>query len=153
MKSQQDRTKIREALAMLAAAHADAVAQTQRAIEELTKALEHSPILQGEPPAATTAGRGGPRADRETLSVAWRGRSCFLGNTLLFWFFERLARSPNRYVSHVDLLADVWGGQRGASTIRGVAKRLRGQLTAAGMPELARAIDGSATGYYGLMLV
>ena len=33
MKTQQDRRKIREALAVLAAAHANAVAKIQRAIE------------------------------------------------------------------------------------------------------------------------
>ena len=94
-----------------------------------------------------------PVVDRTTFTVSWRGRTCRLGNTLLFWLFYRLARSTNCYVAHVDLLDDVWHGAREASTIRGVVKRLRDQLTAAGMEGLASAIDGSVSGYYGLMIV
>lgn len=70
MRPQQDRRKIREALATLAAAHADAVAQTQRAIEQLATALEQSPALQGEAAAGAAAGRRGPRADRSVLRLS-----------------------------------------------------------------------------------
>ncbi len=104
-------------------------------------------------PLRTPVKQGRPTVDRETLSVSWKNHTCFLGNTLLLLFFERLARSPNRYVSHLDLLDEVWGGERKASTIRGVAKRLRDRFQEAGMGKLAKAIDGSVTGYYGLKLV
>jgi hypothetical protein len=52
----------------------------------------------------------------------------------------------------VDLLEDVWGGERQAATIRGVVKRLRERLRENGMQQLADAIDGSVRGHYGLML-
>jgi DNA-binding response OmpR family regulator len=94
-----------------------------------------------------------PQVDRGTLTISWRGKTCCLGNTLLFLFFERIARSPNRYVPHVDLLDDVWGGHREPATIRGVVKRLRNRLAESGMGDLAKAIDGSVSGHYGLILV
>ncbi|MCG8449538.1 MAG: helix-turn-helix domain-containing protein, partial [Pirellulales bacterium] len=147
--SQSKKEKIREALATLATAHAQAVAEIQKAINGL------SLVLELEEQFDNSFGRRGkrshrPRADRDTLSIIWKGKSCFFGYTLLFLFFERLARSPNSYVSHIDLLEDVWGGDRGASTIRGVAKRLRDRLHEEGMGQVADAIDGSVTGYYGL---
>lgn len=144
--------QIREALATLAAVHAHAVAEIERAIDGLSCVLEieeQSDDNFNQKVKQELA----PRADRETLSIVWKNKSCFLGNTLLFLFFERLALSPNRYVSHVDLLEDVWGGEREPSTIRGVAKRLRDRLQKEGMGQLAEAIDGNVRGYYGLKLV
>jgi DNA-binding response OmpR family regulator len=141
--------QIREALAALAAVHANAVSEIEGAIEVLSYVLE----IQERSEGAGGSGRHRPRVDRETLSIKWKNRSCFLGNTLLFLFFERLARSPNRYVSYQDLLEEVWGGDRKESTIRGVAKRLRDRLQESEMSQLAQAIDGSVTGHYGLKLV
>lgn len=93
-----------------------------------------------------------PIADRTTLSVVFQGKTCFLGNTLLFRFFETISRRPNRYFSHAELLDEVWGGPRSDATIRNVAKRLRDKLKSAGLTELAEVIDGSTTGYYVLLL-
>jgi hypothetical protein len=56
-------------------------------------------------------------------------------------------------VPHVDLLDSVWDDPREGSAIRGVAKRLRHRLAAAGMADVADAIDGSVSGFYGLILV
>ncbi len=149
---------IREALKTLAESQAAAETLIEETISILSRILElgdnfpthvadqaHRPTDLSESDALAV--------DRATLSVIWQGRTCFLGNTLLFWFFNRLAQSRNRYVSHVDLLDDVWGGQRQSATIRGVAKRLRDRLVESGMEELADSIDGTVSGYYGLMLV
>jgi len=93
-----------------------------------------------------------PVVDRTLLSIRWRGRSCFLGNTLPLKLFERLVRRPNQYVSYADLLNDVWEGPRSFSAIRSVVKVLRQRLCAAEMPDLAAAIDGSVFQCYGLRL-
>jgi len=49
-----------------------------------------------------------PFVDRALLSVIHRGKSCFLGNTLLLRLIERLLRSLNQYVSHQQLQEEVW---------------------------------------------
>jgi hypothetical protein len=149
---------IRETLKTLAESHAATETLIEETISILSRILElgdNFPI-----PAADQAHRptgssdsDAPAVDRATLSVIWQGRTCFLGNTLLFWFLNRLIQSRNRYVSHVDLLDDVWGGQRQSATIRGVAKRLRDRLVESGMDDLAHSIDGTVSGYYGLMFV
>ncbi len=153
MNTQNNNQQIRKALTELAAAHAHAVTEIERAIEGLSSLLKLQENSEALIAGNVSTNRLRPRADRETLCVVWKNRTCFLGNTLLFLFFERLARSPNHYVSHVDLLEDVWGGEREGSTIRGVAKRLRDRLNEAGMSKLAKAIDGSVTGYYSLKIV
>ena len=149
---------IRETLKTLAASHATAVIQIEEAISTLSRTLELDdrfsvPTADQQHRPADSSGPDAPAVDRATLSVIWQGRTCFLGNTLLFWLFNRLAQSRNRYVSHVDLLDDVWGGQRQSATIRGVAKRLRDRLVESGMDDLADSINGTVSGYYGLMLV
>lgn len=93
-----------------------------------------------------------PIVDRDRFSVLWRKRSCRLGNTLPFRFFESLLRRRGRCCSHEDLLDEVWEGVRAGSTVRHVVKRLRDRLTSAGMEGLARAIDGSERGHYVLRL-
>ena len=156
MVTEQKTQIIQESLRHLAATHAAAVAEIERTMQVLAIAMETEPWL-GEYPATaakTSARRDGPAADRPTLSAVWRGRSCFLGNTLLFRFFERLARTPNHYVTYAALLDDVWEGDvRSKATIRGVAKRLRDRLCAGGMSDLAQAVNGSEAGHYGLILV
>src|SRR4051794_35416384 len=62
--------------------------------------------------------------DRDRLQVEFRGRTCVLGNTLPFKLLERLARRPNTYVTHEELLYDVWNGVRSQAAIRSVVKRL-----------------------------
>jgi DNA-binding response OmpR family regulator len=148
MLTNEKKQLIQESLRSLAATHAAAVAQIEETMRVLVLALDLDASDDGGP---GTANR--PIVDEATFSVTWRGRTCFLGNTLLYWLFARLARSTNRYVAQLDLLDDVWRGERHASTIRGVAKRLRDRLRAAGMADLAKAIDGSVSGYYGLILV
>ena len=149
-----DKPTIREAIAAMATTHASFVVRMEQLIDMLHEALEsensanssRSILRANQIPI-------GPIVNHQTYSIDWRGKSCPLKNTLLFWFFERLSRSPNRYVSHLDLLDDVWRAERTSATIRGVAKRLRDRLTAAGMEELASAINGEVAGYYCLKRV
>jgi DNA-binding response OmpR family regulator len=93
-----------------------------------------------------------PTVDYGLLSVVFKGRTCFLGNTLAFRLFARLVRTPNVFVAYDDLLTDVWGSIRTDCAIRSVVKRLRARLRKAGMGGLADAIDGSETGRYALRL-
>jgi len=84
-----------------------------------------------------------PLLDQSTLSVTWNGRSLHLGHTRAFWILERLSRRPNQYVTHLDLLRDVWDDEEApVSTIRSVVRHLRHRLVAGGMEELAAAIRG-----------
>ena len=148
------RANIRKALASLAATHEIVVRQMEHMIDLLNHVLEAEESLEFESGDTNSKSKTNkPFANRKTLSIEWAGKSCFLGNTLLFWFFDRIARTPNQYVSHLDLLEDVWGGERKEATIRGVAKRLRDRLNECGMEFLALSIDGSESGYYGLILV
>ena len=147
MLTSEKKRLIQESLRCLAASHAATVAQIEETMAVLALALDLDQSDEG------TEFTNRPVADKTTFCITWRGRDCFLGNTLLFWLFERLARSTNRFVPHIDLLDDVWQGDRQSSTIRGVAKRLRDRLVAADMSDLAEAIDGSVSGYYGLILV
>ena len=86
------------------------------------------------------------------MSVVYRGRSCFLGNTLPLRFIERLLLSPNQYLSHEQLQDDVWNAVRSPEAIRSVVKELRARLRRAGMSRLAESIDGRVGGHYALML-
>ena len=56
---------------------------------------------------------------------------------------ERLARCPNQYVTHLDLLRDVWEDEYTATaTIRSLVRQLRRKLRGAGWADLAAAIRG-----------
>lgn len=84
-----------------------------------------------------------PLLDESTLSVIWKGKALHLGNTLAFRLLERLARCPNQYVTHLDLLRDVWEDEFTASaTIRSLVRQLRRKLCGAGWADLAAAIRG-----------
>ncbi len=148
-----NRQALRDSLSALAASYTLAVAQIELTILLLNAEIEANAFDSAGAIDSAVKNRSRPRIDRQTLCVHWQDKTCFLGNTLLLRFFDRLCQSPNRYVAYRDLLNDVWRGQRDDSTIRGVAKRLRDRLSAHGMPELAAAIDGCNPGFYGLMLV
>ncbi len=143
---------LRETLASLASNHAVVVDQLELIIQLLSEELFDDlaqPIPQAVLPRTH---RGNALIDRDTFCVHWCGGVCYLGNTLLFRFFERISRSPNKYVSYRSLLDDVWGGPRDHSSIRGVVKRLRDRLTSHGMSDLSASVDGTNPGYYGLIL-
>lgn len=89
----------------------------------------------------TTDGR--PLMDDATLSVLWRGRSVHLGNTKGYWLLTRLLRCVNQYVTHLDLLREVWDDEFADTTVlRAGVRRLRIKLRRGGMTDLARSIIG-----------
>ncbi len=92
-----------------------------------------------------------PIVDYSTRSVHWAGKDCRLGPTLIFDLLDRLARRPNQYVTHQQLLLDVWKTQVSLVTIRSAVRDLRSRLRKAGMTKLADAIEGRR-GCYGLIL-
>ena len=95
---------------------------------------------------------GRPIVDESTFSVIWKGKSVVLGHTRQFQFMYRLARNPNQYVTHLDLLHDVWENEDlTTATIRSVARHLRDRLRRGGLQELAAAIIGH-NGHYTLSL-
>ena len=147
------RQAVREALAALASTHAAAVAQLETAIRLLTDELNVDPENPFVHVLPLVIRRPNELVDAANHSVRWKGRICFLGNNLLFRFFERISRSPNQFISYDVLLDEVWGGRRENSSIRGVAKRLRDRLAQGGMAELSSKIDGSNSGFYRLILV
>ncbi len=105
----------------------------------------------GAPSAGSTNGqhRGGrdtpgrPLLDEATLSVVWNGKVLRLGHTQGFWLLTRLARSANRYVTHLDLIQDIWDDDLTDTTVlRAGVRRLRIKLRRGGMGDLADAIVG-----------
>lgn len=147
--------RIRQTLKSLAEAQAATITLMEEALALMTEELSLDPITfwksRGSPsvfaPPTKTA-----LFDTEMLTITFEGKSCFLGNTLPFRFFVRLARRPNTYVSYEDLLSDVWDGARTDEAIRSVVKSLRSKLRQSRMGVLAEAIDGSVPGHYGLRL-
>jgi DNA-binding response OmpR family regulator len=84
-----------------------------------------------------------PLLDQSTLCVLWKERKLHLGHTRGFWLLERLSRRPNQYVTHLDLLREVWDDEDApVTTLRSVVRHLRRQLTGGGMADLAAAIRG-----------
>ena len=146
--------QLRATLKRLAAIHAAQMSVLDESVAILEAELD---ALSGAKEPATRNAEPSPESDQPTIDrgvmcVVYRGRRCFLGNTLMLKFLERLVRRPNRYVSHDDLLTDVWNAIREPSSIRSVVKELRVKLRAAGMSGLSDAIDGHVSGHYGLML-
>ncbi len=84
-----------------------------------------------------------PLLDESTLSVIWNDKILHLGHTLAFRLLARLARRPNQYVTHLDLMRDVWDDDDLATaTIRSLVRELRRKLRSGGMSDLADAIYG-----------
>ena len=159
MSSKDRKDQITASLRSLATAYSKALAHLEDALAVLCKELELGEIemfyerpLTHRDLARHPEDADRPIADEPLLSIRWRGKSCFLGNTMPFWLFERLARRPNQYFSYEQLLDEVWKGPRTFSAIRSVVKVLRKKLALAGMDDLADAIDGSVSRHYGLML-
>lgn len=94
-----------------------------------------------------------PLMDEATLSLIWRDHPLYLGYTKEFRLLQHLARRANRYVSHVDLLEDVWDDDfADAALLRACIQRLRTRLRRGGMADLAEAVIG-CKGHYILDLV
>ena len=91
--------------------------------------------------------------DEATFSVHWANRTCRLGNTVAFRLLKRLARRPNLFIHCDVLLHDIWDDFTSPEAVRSAVKVLRRKLIAAGMEDLAEAIDGSTSHHYALKLV
>lgn len=158
MKTKRRKEEIAASLKLLASTYVQAVRQLEDTLAILCRELDLQEtswlenVLALEPVTSPATSAFRPVADRTTLSVLFQGKTCFLGNTLLFRFFEVISRRPNLYISHDQLLDEVWGGIRSESTIRNVAKRLRDKLVSVDLGEVAVAIDGSTPGYYVFLL-
>lgn len=110
-------------------------------------------ISLDRPDTASRNGSSGPTIiDDATFSVRWANRTCRLGNTVAFRLLERLARRPNQFVPCGVLLDELWDEHTSCEAVRSAVKILRRKLTAAGMKDLAEAIDGSTSHHYALML-
>jgi DNA-binding response OmpR family regulator len=84
-----------------------------------------------------------PLMDESTLSVMWHDKTLHLGNTQGFWLLTRLLRCANRYVTHVDLLREIWDDEfADTGLLRAGIQRLRVKLRRGGMADLAGAITG-----------
>ena len=84
-----------------------------------------------------------PLMDESTLSVIWQGKTRHLGHTQGYWLLARLARRVNQYVTHLDLLREIWDDEfADTSLLRSGVQRLRAKLRDGGMADLARAITG-----------
>lgn len=118
-------------------------------VDELTRLAEEqaaAPLAESLPDVEPIC-----RVERQTFSVYWQQRACFLGYTLPFRLMERLTQRPNQYISVDRLMQDLWGGPKAPSTIRSAVSDLRLKLVAAGMEGLAAMIDGGNPGHYGLI--
>jgi DNA-binding response OmpR family regulator len=120
---------------------------------ELAFSSSNGPVTQHQ--QAESSGDGAARhpiADRATFCVYWADQTCHLGNTVAFRLLERLAHRPNLYIHCNVLLNELWDDHTEREVIRSTVKNLRRKLRAAGMEDLAEAIDGSNSHHYGLML-
>jgi DNA-binding response OmpR family regulator len=147
--------QIRRTLRSLAEVNAAMIDLMERALTLLNEELALAPIAFWRsrlPTTGASVSDRNPTVDHGLLSIRFRGRSCFLGNTLPFQLFARLVSRPNVYLPYQELLTEVWHGRRSDSAVRGVVKRLREKLRQTGMTELAKAIDGTVPGHYALKL-
>ncbi len=86
---------------------------------------------------------GRPLMDEATLSVVWNGNVLHLGHTQGFWLLARLTRSANQYVTHLDLIQEIWDDDfTDTAVLRAGVRRLRIKLRRGGMGDLADAIVG-----------
>ncbi len=119
----------------------------------ITATLSHRPFPQNPPVAPSGNGSVRPPvADRATYSACWANRTCHLGNTMAFKLLERLARHPNQFIPCEVTLDELWEPHTSPDAVRSAVKILRRKLRAAGMEDLAEAIDGSTSHHYRLML-
>ena len=146
-----DRQPIRYLLELLRSLATELHAVAAR-VEDVISAIETQDRADAAPSRDASIGAPLELIDRTTFTVAWKGKSCYLGCTILFRLIERLARNPNHLVAHQALLDGVWNGPRSGSAIRNAVASLRSKLVAAEMPDLAGAIDSRTRGHLGLML-
>ena len=147
-----------QGLKRLAATHIEAA----HILHELVFAIDENwgvdaGIGDVTPPPANESSRQSfvpqvPIADPDILAVRWKGKTCFLGKTIAFKLFARLARRPNHFLSHDLLLDEVWECRVTKEAMRSAVKTLKQKLRQAGMADLAAAINGRQRECYGLIL-
>jgi DNA-binding response OmpR family regulator len=142
----------RESLRQLAEGYAAIIAHYERTISLLEAELARPARSSATSSSVTPSRSGELRILDETLMVEFRGKRCFLGNTVTLRLFRRLLQGRNRFIRHDELLRQVWQGIRAPSTIRSAVKLLRKQLRDAGMKDVANAIDGHVAGHYALIV-
>ncbi len=75
--------------------------------------------------------------------MLWNGKALHLGHTHGFWLLARLSRSANQYVTHLDLIQEIWDNDlTDTAVLRAGVRRLRIKLRRGGMGDLADAIVG-----------
>jgi DNA-binding response OmpR family regulator len=136
----------RDSLTVLSTVLRDVADQTEVIIESLGT---RAGVAAGNTPTAHRSARPA-LVDVTTFTVNWNHKTCHLGCTVPYRLMAHLARHANQYVSHEQLLDEVWGGARSGSAMRNAVAALRKRLTSAGLEDLAAAIDGSNIGHYGL---
>ena len=98
----QKREQIRRTLRSLAEAHVATMNLMEQTFSLLSEelAIDAFTFWRSHPPSPVSGvSPERPSVDKELLSVSFHGRSCFLGNTLPFRLFARLA--PPQCVSHL----------------------------------------------------
>jgi hypothetical protein len=119
-----------------------------------TFAASIQPLVAPAPIRSSGNGASRPAiTDRATFCVHWANRTCHLGNTMPFKLLERLACRPNQFIHYDVLLRDLWDCHTSYEAVRSAVKILRKKLIAAGMDDLAQAIDGSTAHHYALLLM
>ena len=108
----------RESLRQLAEGYATIIAHYERTIALLETELSRPVPQKTSRTQATRSRRNELRVLDETLTVAFRDKRCFLGNTIPLRLFRRLLLQPNQFIRHDELLRLVWDGIRAPSTIR-----------------------------------
>lgn len=84
-----------------------------------------------------------PLLDEATLSVIWRDDTLHLGYNKEFRLLAYMARHVNHYVTHADLLAEIWDDDfADVSLLRASIQRLKNRLRRGGMADLADAVIG-----------
>jgi DNA-binding response OmpR family regulator len=141
-----------EALVALASLLGDVRISLRTLETQIDRAIDALAVIAGDPGATRAPPDHALVIDEARFTVRWDGRECELGQTLLYRLLRRLNALPVRYVTHEDLLEDVWGAERTPSAIRTAVGDLRRRIKAAGMNDLAGAIDGRNPGHYGLRL-
>jgi DNA-binding response OmpR family regulator len=149
------REQIRQSLRSLAESYAGTMELMEQTVTLLCEELSLDSWSYFKARAVTRNDPGRPCAlviDPSLFTVTFQGKTCFLGNTLPFRLLTRLAKRPNAYVSHSELLTDVWDAVRSEGAIRAIVKVLRQRLNQAQLGPLADAIDGTVRGHYALKL-
>lgn len=88
-----------------------------------------------------------PVLDEGRFEVLWRGKRCRIGNRIRYWLFEKLLKNAGRCVTTEELIRAGWRDRNGNGSDERLweeVSRLRRRLGAAGMEDLASAIDGTS---------